>query len=261
MPLPRLQLFEFEDLPWFPPVLRDLGTDYLNFMETRFALHQTVVPVLRAALEAAAVTTVVDLCSGGGGPVLALHDSFASDGMTVRFVLTDKYPNLPAFHRLTATHEHVSCVTTSVDAAAVPRELVGFRTVFNAFHHFSPSVARAVLLSAVLARQPIGVFEIPERAMTTMLPLLFTPVFVGLATPFIRPFRWRRLLWTYLVPLVPLTCWWDGLVSQWRAYTVAELERLAEGLGGESYRWRAGRVAIPGSPGHLTFVIGIPCVV
>ena len=30
-----------------------------------------------------------------------------------------------------------------------------------------------------------------------------------------------RMLWTYPVPLVPLTCWWDGIVSQLRAYTPA----------------------------------------
>jgi hypothetical protein len=45
--LPRLQLFELEDLRWFPSTIRDLATDYLRFMETRFALHKPVVPLLR----------------------------------------------------------------------------------------------------------------------------------------------------------------------------------------------------------------------
>jgi hypothetical protein len=40
MPLPRLQLVELEDLTWFPHTIRDLATDYLQFMETRFALHK-----------------------------------------------------------------------------------------------------------------------------------------------------------------------------------------------------------------------------
>ncbi len=34
MPLPRLQLFELEDLTSFPHTIRDLATDYLHFMET-----------------------------------------------------------------------------------------------------------------------------------------------------------------------------------------------------------------------------------
>jgi hypothetical protein len=69
---------------------------------------------------------------------------------------------------------------------------------------------------------------IQERSAHALVPMVvFTPLLVLFATPFIRPFRWRRLLWTYLLPAVPLTCWWDGVVSQLRAYTVPELERLA----------------------------------
>ena len=67
-----------------------------------------------------------------------------------------------------------------------------------------------MLRCAVEARQPIGIFEIPERSVTTMIPLLYTPLYVAVATPFIRPFRWRRLLWTYALPLVPLTCRWEA---------------------------------------------------
>jgi hypothetical protein len=257
--LPRLHLFELEDLPRFPRTIRDLATDYLQFMETQFALHRPVVPLLRAALAQSASTRVVDLCSGGGGPTLALCEALLAEGLTVPFTLTDKYPNVPAFRSLAAAHpQEISYVEASVDAADVPRELTGFRTMFNAFHHFAPATARAVLRCAVDARQPIGVFEIPERAITTTIPLLFTPLYVAVATPFIRPFRWRRLLWTYLLPLVPLTCWWDGIVSQLRAYTVSELKELTRGLGEAEYEWQAGRIRIGATPGHVTYLIGIP---
>ena len=253
VPLPRLHLFELEDLSWFPAVIRDLATDYLHFMETRFALHQPVVPLLRDALRETKTDRIIDLCSGGSGPVVALVSE-----LNIRFTLTDKYPNIRAFSDLAGQHPGVSYFGGSVDATNVPRELVGFRTMFNAFHHFDPAAARAVLQSAIDARQPIGIFEIPERSIATMVPLLFTPLFVWLATPFIRPFRWPRLLWTYLLPLVPLTCWWDGLVSQWRAYTVEELQELTNGLDG--YQWESGCVPIGATPGHLTYLIGIPLV-
>lgn len=257
--MPRLHLFELEDLPWFPRTIRDLATDYLHFMETQFALHRPVVPLLRDAVQKSGSTRVVDLCSGGGGPTLALHEALITDGLTIPFTLTDKYPNLAAFRSLAATHpQGISYVEDSVDAADVPRGLIGFRTMFNAFHHFAPAAARAVLRSAVDAAQPIGVFEIPERAIAMTIPLLFTPLYVAVATPFIRPFRWRRLLWTYLLPLVPLTCWWDGIVSQLRAYTVSELKELTRGLGDADYDWQAARIRIGSTPGHVTYLIGIP---
>ena len=144
-----------------------------------------------------------------------------------------------------------------VDAKAVPPELTGFRTLFNAFHHFRPADAAAVLRDAVRAGQPIGVFEVMDRTVAGVLPVvLLVPLIVLLATPFVRPFRWDRLVLTYLVPLVPLTCWWDGLVSALRAYTPAELEALGREAG-PGYMWRAGRVPLSGgSPGRLTYLIG-----
>jgi hypothetical protein len=94
----------------------------------------------------------------------------------------------------------------------------------------------------------------PERRLLMIISLLLTPLFVALATPFIRPFRWKRLLWTYLIPLVPFMCCWDGVISQLRAYTIAELSELTHGL--EDYKWSAGNTPLHGQPGHLTYLLG-----
>jgi hypothetical protein len=255
MPLPRLQLFELLDMAWFPHAIRDLATDYLHFMETRFTLHKPVVPLLRAMLEKSKTSEVVDLCSGGGGPVLAVYESLVARGTRVRITLTDKYPNLDAFAHLSSLHPSgILYIADSVDATKVPSELIGLRTMFNTFHHFAPREAHSVLKCAVQAGQPICIFEIPERSFIMMVPFLFTPVFVALATPFIRPFQWKRLLWTYAIPLIPLTCWWDGLVSQCRAYTVTEMLDLTRGL--DDFDWKVARVDIAGNPGHLTYLLG-----
>ena len=171
--------------------------------------------------------------------------------------LTDKDPNLAAFERLSSQHPlGIRYIAAPVDASKVPEYLVGLRTLFNAFHHFAPKSARLVLQNAVQARQPVGIFEIPERKLLMMVPFLLTPVYVALATPFVRPFRWKRLLWTYVIPLIPLTCWWDGLVSAFRAYTVEEMLAMTQGL--DDYDWRADRVRVRGTLGHLTHLLGIP---
>ena len=259
MPLPRLHLLELEDQTWFPSVIRDLATDYLHFMEVTFRLDRPVVAPLAEALRAAKAESLVDLCSGGAGPIPLLQAGLREQGLDLRVTLTDRFPNLEAFRRAAAaSNGSIGFVAEPVDARAVPRELRGFRTLFNSFHHFEPTDARAILRDAVDAGQPIGIFEVPERKVLLILPLLFTPLYVLLATPFIRPFRWRRLLWTYLLPLVPLTCLWDGVVSQLRAYTLAELEALAAAVAPDDYTWRAGSVPIGATPGRLTFLWGHP---
>jgi hypothetical protein len=122
--------------------------------------------------------------------------------------------------------------------------------------NFKPDDALAVLRGAAADRQPIAIFEVPDRAPRMLLPILTTPLFVWLATPFMRPFRWRRLLRTSPVPLVPLTCFWDGIVSQLRAYAAAELRQLAEAAG--PMRWTASRVPLAKGRGRLTYLSGIP---
>ena len=60
-------------------------------------------------------------------------------------------------------------------------------------------------------------------------------------TPFIRPFRWSRILITYVIPAIPVCTLWDGLVSVLRTYSVEEMEEMAATLqSGDSFTWEIG---------------------
>jgi hypothetical protein len=78
MRIPRLHLFELADQSWFPATIRDLVTDYLHFIETRFALHQPMVVLVAEALQRSDSTRIVDLCSGGGGAMPSLVQPLAA---------------------------------------------------------------------------------------------------------------------------------------------------------------------------------------
>ncbi len=176
MPIPRLHLFELEDQRWFPAVLRDLATDWLqHFAESALGMHRLVVPTLRDALLESDSRQIIDLCSGGSGPLFPLQEALRAGGLSVRATLTDKFPNLEAFERARLQSDNmIAFVTESVDARAVPSELKGFRTIFNSFHHFRPEDARTILRDAVGANQPIGIFEIPERSLPIIASVLLT---------------------------------------------------------------------------------------
>jgi hypothetical protein len=101
-----------------------------------------------------------------------------------------------------------------VDAASVDPGLSGVRTMFTFLHHFSPQVARRMLADAFHRRTGICVFEFTERAPGPVFgSLLPAPLMVLLPTPRIRPLTLSRLLFTYLVPVVPLTVTWDAVAS------------------------------------------------
>ena len=253
----RRHLIELEDQAWFPATIRDLATDYLQFIQTRFRLDRAMAPLIRRALDESGTTRIVDLCSGGSGPLRLLVQDLAADGVPVTATLTDLYPNVPAFEEIAAqSNGRITFETASVDARRVPASLTGLRTIFNGFHHLRPEDARAVLHAAAAARQPIAIFEVSERAWRTLIPILLTPLVVWILTPFMRPFLWRRLFWTYLLPAVPFTCLWDGIVSQLRAYTLDELRAMCEGSA--PMRWEVGQIAIAKGRGHLTYLVGSP---
>jgi hypothetical protein len=252
----RLHLFELEDQPWFPATIRDLATDYLQFIQTHFRIDRAMTPLVARLLESTGTRRIIDLCSGGSGPLLLLVGDLADRGIDARATLTDLFPNVPAFSEIAAaSNGRIDFEREPVDARNVPARLGGVRTIFNGFHHLPPADARAVLHAAAAARQPIAIFELSERSART-LPVLLTPLMVWISTPFMRPFTWRRLFWTYVLPMVPFTCLWDGIVSQLRAYTMPELREMTQGSA--AMRWEIGQVPIAKGRGRLTYLLGFP---
>ncbi len=255
----RLHLVELEDLAWFPAVLRDGGTAYLEFAVRVSGHAKLLVPKIAAALKQARSAQIVDLCSGGGGPVRVIADELAKSGTPVSVRLTDFFPNLRAFARAAdGTDGRITFETASIDAAQVPARLTGFRTIFNAFHHFRPADARRILVDAATAGRPIGVFEVVSREALPLLALLTVPVAVVLTVPFWKPFRWSWLFWSWVVPVMPLFILWDGVVSWLRIYSVEELQELVADIDAPNYTWDIGTIKLGDAPAHATYLIGMP---
>ena len=174
----------------------------------------------------------------------------------LKIVLTDFFPNRSAFEYTKQQAPNFGYITTSIDARNVPNSLEGLRTQFLSLHHFKPKDAIAILQNAVDSGNPIAIFEAQERSVPSLLAMIFSPVSVLLTTPFIRPFKWGRLVFTYLVPLVPLFVLWDGLVSCLRTYSVDEMSALVNKLDKkDSYLWEMER--IKSGPGVILYLLGI----
>jgi hypothetical protein len=255
----RIQFIELHEQSWFPKFLRDDITDTLQFALSHTAAYGSIAPLFRRALEDARRHSIVDLCSGAGGPWCDLGARLERDMAGLQILLTDKFPNVPAFETAQARSEiSVSFCARPVDARDVPCELDGFRTIFSAFHHFRPADARAIIQNTVDAKQGIGIFEITRRtapAMALMILWALSPLFF---MPFVKPFRWSRLWCTYLVPLIPFVLLFDGVVSCLRTYRPAELTDLVAALGATNYQWRAGEFRESLLKAPITYLIGVP---
>jgi len=278
----RVQFIELHEQPWFPSSLRADVTDALQFGFNLLHAYEPIAPLLQSVIDSTANRTnvgqssttqssitrssttqsIVDMCSGGGGPWLDLARQLrcrdaGADSPGLQVWLTDKYPNLEAFQSVSASSDHhITFYPEPVDAMKVPGALKGLRTMFTSFHHFPPEDARAILQNAVDAGESIGIFEATKRAPSTIGLIFVGILLMFLHTPRIRPFRWSRLLWTYLIPVIPLVLLFDGVVSCLRTYRPQELREMVEKLISCQYQWEIGELATGKMP--VTYLIGYP---
>ena len=259
----RINLFEFTDQSWYPPVFRRIQTDYLEFVVTRGAGHQNLIPLFRRALQHAKTNEILDLCSGGAGPWMRLFTELKAAGLEVHVTLSDKFPNPDVLQKWSnSNHPGITYLQKPVDALSVPSNLPGMRTMFEGFHHFKPQPARLILKDAVEKRVPVGIFEAslksPQAPFVFLLSPLMTILGYIFATPFIQPRNLSRFVWTYLLPLVPLATCWDGMVSFLRVYSQTDLKEFIHSLACEDYAWEIGQ-ASTGTPLFVfTYLLGYP---
>ena len=253
----RIHAIEFEDLPWFPSVLRNYMTDYLQFVGNKFKIFEQAIPKLQDLITDTKQNQIVDLCSGGGGSWSDLFPKLQAKVPDIKVMFTDLYPNKDRLESLAVSQTGLEFHNKSVNATEVPKELSGIRTQFLSFHHFRPDAALALLQNATDSGNPVAIFEAQERNLPHLIQFSLSFVFVLLLTPFIRPFSLGRLVFTYLIPLVPIFVFWDGIASVLRTYSVEEMESLIQKVeGNERFDWEVGK--LNNGPTVNLFLIGKP---
>ena len=260
----RFQAIELEDYAWFPGQWRNFMTDFFHYQMKTFDLYRPAAGLLAEALRRSGRSEIVDLCSGGSGPLALVQRQLREQhGLAVPVRLTDKFPNLPAFEKVVGEAAgEIRYSRESVDATNVPNELTGLRTMFSCFHHFPPALATRILQDCVEKRAPIAIFELSNRSLAAFLQVLLGgPLSIPFLTPFFKPRSWQRFFWTYVIPVIPFCIAFDGVGSNLRAYAPDELLELVGRVNGhEQFEWQTG-MAAGGAPGvKVTYLIGVPRV-
>ncbi len=244
----RIQLFEFEDQNWFPNVIRMCMTRLIVVMHNLLGTEEILTKLLINALKRAPRKQILDLCSGSAGPMPGVLKKIKShsglEGMEL--ILSDLYPN----HTLAASinnqkDDSITYITNAVDATSIEASQDQFKTLICSLHHFAPAQAKSVLKSAKDSGHPILIFEISDNSFPKMLWWTAIPINILMAlfiTPMVRPMTWQQLLFTYLIPIIPLCFAWDGAVSNARTYTLEDMDTLLEGLESPQYQWEKGMI-------------------
>jgi hypothetical protein len=254
----RRDLPEIEDYAQCPAWLRDAMTGYLEVMLRVFRPYSVAAPVLLRLLSESEENTVLDLASGAGGPWPTLLEQLSRNAeLEVHLTLSDLHPNQQASERLERL-PRVTYLRRPVSVLDVPAALGHLRTLFTGLHHFRPEGVRSIMLSAQEARVPFLAAEATHRSVRGLLVTLSIPLFVLLLMPWVRPLRVLPLLFTYLVPILPVLIWWDGFASALRTYQARELRLMAAELEAPDYSWSVEEVRFGPAPIPVTLLVGRP---
>lgn len=246
---PRAQLFEFNDEDWVPASLRDTIVETLSRSLRWGGFLRPLAPLLDAFLLASGKREVLDLCAGAGGPALILSREAERLGLDPpQFLMTDLYPRVSMWTHVKRQYPaSIDFIEDPVDATCItPRLSKGrARTIINAFHHFRPELARAILRDAVQSNVPIFISECFERDPRGAFPLIPVGIPSLLATPLLSPRRrLAKAVWTWLTPIGLATGSWDAIISTLRIYSEPELRELVAPFG-EGYEWTYGTYDYP----------------
>lgn len=255
----RIHLFEIEDYHWFPKSLRNCMTAYINLMHKLLGSATLFSEVLAKGLKHTNEKQVLDLCSGGAGCILDIKEELASNhGLKdVKLTCSDLYPNKEAAKRLNNNDDDMTGYQLDpLDAMQVRQE--GFRTMLCSFHHMNQSTAKAILKNAFDSKKGIAIFEMSDNSIPLWIAWISFPIniiMVLLLTPFVRPMTWQQIVFTYLIPILPLTIAWDGMVSNMRTYTISDMKELTADLQSDDYTWEMNTIK---GKAKMLYLMGLP---
>jgi hypothetical protein len=198
--------------------------------------------------------SLVDFCSGGGGPTPTIETLVNSQRTAkgedpIPFVLTDIHPHLDSWIRACSQSDNLSFIPQPVDATDPPVAVISqsspaassaeggsafhsdtrvFRLYCLAFHHFSDALARNVLRSTMESSDGFAIVELQDRYLFSLILMLLDFWLVFVVS--VLWFWWDpvMLLCTYVVPVMPFIMVFDGLVSCLRTRTFEEVLELMD---------------------------------
>lgn len=263
----RIQLFEFEDYNWFPDWLRTCMTNLIVLLQRMLGTSEVLANLIADVLKKEGISQIVDLGSGSGGvmpevlKILKEHNELQD----ISLVMTDLYPNDSILKKFNNDQDDsISYHASSVDATNIVTAPSGLKTMVNSFHHMRPKDAIKILESAQHNKQPLLIYELGENKLPILFWWLLLPISLSILiimvlfmTPFVRPLNWQQLVFTYLIPIIPICYAWDGQASLPRIYSLKDMDILLKGLKSENYIWTTG-YAKKNNKKQGIYVMGLP---
>ena len=223
----RRQIPQITNTSWFPGFMTRCIHEFMTWFVDKVNAAKPFLPVIEEGLQHANHIVVMEKKVGAGFE-------------TVDSLIDEKFER------------------TAVDMDSFNADQEGLYVCVNSFHQLTPEKAGNILNQVAEKRQPIVIVEGNNDSLWQVFGMtVIVPLTVLLTAPFVKPFRVERLLFTYLIPILPLVTFIDGFLALFKLYAPQDLDELTASVDEKNYVWRSGKQD-NGRGGKIIYLIGMP---
>lgn len=262
----RVQLFEFEDFSWFPESFRQAMTNLIIVFLKMMGTAEVIQKQIERIQKMHGFKRIIDLGSGSGGAMPVVVEKLNSENEEkIQLLLTDLHPSKKVVEYYNSQNrDDIHYKTDSLDATRLTETPEGLKTMINSFHHMPPETAKEILRSAKDNHEPLFIYELAENKIPTLIWALFLPIALPILivmtwfmTPFTKP-SWQQIVFTYLIPIIPICYAWDGQASYPRTYSFSDIEEMLNDLQDDTYDWEFGQAKNAKGKSSGYYILGLP---
>lgn len=223
----RKQAPQITNASWFPNFLTRCVYEFMTWFVNKVDAAKPFIPVIEEGLQHADRIVVINKRCGAGFETV---DQLIDDRIKRIFVYTENF---------NASEE-------------------GLYLSVNSFHQFSVDEAKDLLKQISQNKQPIVIVEGNNDSLWQVFGMtVIVPLTVLLTAPFVKPFRFERIIFTYIIPVLPFVTFFDGFMALFKLYAPKDLDELTASIQSKGYYWRSGKLD-NGRGGKIIYLIGYP---
>jgi|GEM_PF-2137946 len=209
----RKQVKQLINLEWFPSHLKTLIAEFLSWFVLKVDATKPFVPIIENELTDTKSEKIINIDFNLGAGI-----------DTVAPFLSDKIEVL------------------SIPPSKLNTDKNGLYLFVNCFHQLSIEEAKSNLKKIAESGNPIVVVEGNDDSLWQIIGMtIFVPLTVLLTAPFVKPFRFSRIIFTYLIPILPFAIVVDGCLALMKLYNPDDLKELTSNFNIPNYEWKMGK--------------------
>lgn len=210
----RRHVPQFTNQTWFPTYLKQCIFEFMTWFVGKVQAAKPFMPVIDEGLSHTSSHQIVVIKSNFGAGFETLKP-FLDTSITIQ---ETSFENLETKHN-------------------------GLYVSVNSFHQLRPKDAKNLLETIAENGHSIAVLEGNNDSLWQVVGMtIFVPLTVLLTAPFVKPFRFGRLIFTYLIPILPIITLIDGFLALFKLYAPIDLDELTSSISIKNYEWKSGKM-------------------